>query len=51
MISCSDKALMTFHHDAPNNQVPDINFVEFLDLQSMPVKVILYLQKIPSIYC
>ena len=24
------KALMTFHHDASNSHVPDINFLEFL---------------------
>ena len=28
--SYSDKALMTFHDDASNSHVPDINFLEFL---------------------
>ena len=65
MISCSNKALMNFHHNAPNSHVPAINLFEFLvyafsitsyhnrylvNLQSMPVKATLYPQKILSIY-
>ena len=30
MISYSNKALTNIHHDAPNSQVPDISFLEFL---------------------
>ena len=29
-ISCNQKALITFHHDAPNSYVPGVNFLEFL---------------------
>ena len=49
-ISYSNKALMNFHHDAPNNHVPAINLLEFLvhalsitSYHSTPVKAILYL--------
>ena len=60
MISYSSKALMNFHHDAPNCHVPLPAINQFLahgisitsyhqqiaNLQSVPVKAILYLQKI-----
>ena len=54
---------MNCHDDAPNSHIPAINLLEFLvhalsitlsyqiaNLQSMDLKVILYLQKILSIY-
>ena len=63
-ISSSNKVLMNIHHDAPNSHIPGINFLQFLVhalssnklwyliviLEIMPVKAILYLQKIISIY-
>ena len=55
---------MNIHHDAPNSHIPGINSLQFLVhnllsnklsyliviLEIMLVKVILYLQKIISIY-
>ena len=45
-----NKALTNIHHDAPNSHVPSINFLELIvNLESVPVKIILYLRKITSI--
>ena len=41
---------VTFHHDTPNIHVPDINYLELSLGKVMPVKIILFLQKNPSIY-
>ena len=61
----SNKDLINVHHNDSNSHIPGINFFEFfgiyffnnklslliVNVQSMPGKVMLYLQKIPSIYC